>query len=273
MTTPLPTWQEADANEAAAMTDLIAAVPGPAARELGAEVRTFDCVTAIAVAATRSAFYNRVIGFGTLQRPTLPLLEEIALFYRARGTPFMVGLGGEDAEAPDIEAWLTSNCLRRERDWLVIARNGEAAPTASAAGAPRVREVAPAEGALFATTFCEGYGLPDEWAPLYEGLVGRPGWKHFFATDDDGAPIGTGSMYFTEVMVWHGNGSTVPSARGRGAHGAISSRRVETCVGACRAMTAETWSETPDLRNSSLHNHLRAGWRQLGVRRNVVCRG
>ena len=53
-----------DLNEAAALSDVIAAMPTRVARDYGACVRTFGGATAVAIPGTGTAFFNRAIGLG-----------------------------------------------------------------------------------------------------------------------------------------------------------------------------------------------------------------
>ena len=262
--------RQANANEAAALTDLVAALPEEVASRFGAETRSFGGAVALALPGTGTAFFNRVIGLGSLEEATVAALEQVHELFRASGSTFMVHLEAAE-EAAKAEAWLLEHGFVRELDWIILHRDARPLPD----GAPSlpIRLVEPDEGALFAETLCAGYGMPDEWAPIFSPLVGRRGWEHLFALGDDGAPIGTGSVFYNGRMAWHGNGSTLPAARRRGAHAALSAVRVRRCLDAgCEASSGETWSETPGRPNSSLHNHLKAGWRELAVRRNYVLR-
>lgn len=264
-----PTLHEAVANEAAAQADIVAALPPRAARELGAEVLDIEGAVAISVAATGTAFFNRVIGLGALTTTTADRIMTAVAFFRARSTPFMLHF--DDSEDYD-EFWplLADQGFTPERNWVILARDDS--PTTERPSRA-VREVRSDEATLFGATVCAGYGMPDEWAPLFSALVGRPRWEHFFALDDGSAPIATGSVFLSDRVAWHGNAGTLPRARRLGAHSSISATRVTRCAAAGLCSTGETWQEDERVRNSSLHNHLRFGWREVGVRRNAVWRG
>lgn len=263
-----PTLEDAVANEAAALTDLVSALSPRVARELGAEILDLDGAVAISIAATRTAFFNRVMGLGTLTPVTADRIKTAAAFFTARRTPFMLHFD-HDADYDEFWPRLAEQGFSRDRDWMVLVRDDS---PASERPSRVVREVRSDEASLFGTTVCAGYGMPDEWAPLFSALVGRPGWEHFFALDDDRVPIATGSVFRSDRLAWHGNAGTLPRARGLGAHASISVVRITRCADAGLCSTGETWREDERVRNASLHNHMRGGWRAVGVRRNAVWR-
>ena len=99
-----------------------------------------------------------------------------------------------------------------------------AAPAASAqASALRVERVGPEAAALVADLCRQGFGLdlPQWWA----APLGRPGWTQVVAYDGD-VPVATGGLHVGGDVGWVSATSTVPAARGRGAHAALLALRL-----------------------------------------------
>lgn len=113
--------------------------------------------------------------------------------------------------------------------------------------------------AAFAATLCAGYGMPPEWAGLYEGTAGRAGWWNYLALDGD-VPVATAALFRAGRTFWQGNSATLPSHRRRGAHTTLNRRRLADAVAAGAVLfTGESWKETPGRPNQSWRNHMRAG--------------
>lgn len=112
---------------------------------------------------------------------------------------------------------------------------------------------------MFAETFCIGYGIPDEWSPLLEGVVGRRGWRNYLAFLGN-EPVSTASSYFNGPTIWLGNASTVPAHRNRGAHRLLLSARINDAqADGATTFTAETWQAGAQQYNSAHVGHSRVG--------------
>ena len=88
--------------------------------------------------------------------------------------------------------------------------------------------------------------MPPAFAPLFAGVVGKPGWHAYLAYDGD-VPVATAGMYVTHDVAWLVMGSTLPTHRRRGAQGALLARRVEDgrALG-CRRFVTETGADDAD---------------------------
>jgi GNAT superfamily N-acetyltransferase len=256
-----------DNNEIAAMRDWLCSLAPEVARHYGAEVRMFGNALAMAVPGTDTVFYNRVIGLGGAQRASRALIRDVADFYRDLNSRFMVHVG-QQPEPPELTEWLSEEGLAPRDRWLTLYRRDEPVPDP---GSPlRLERASKDDAAGFARTLCRGYGMPDEWAPLYEGIVGRQGWRHFIAFDGD-SPVATSSVFITGRTAWCGNSGTLRSYRRRGLHTALSRFRLRDAIDAgCTLFTGETWLPEEGRRNQSLSNHQRDGWRPVYTRVNYV---
>ncbi len=102
-------------------------------------------------------------------------------------------------------------------------------------------------------------------------LAGRPEWQVFLAHDPDGAPLATGALLIDGPHAWLGMGATLPEARRRGAQQALLAARLAAARAAgCATVSVEAEAAEPGHSSPSLNNILRAGFRQLGTRRNYL---
>ncbi len=179
----------------------------------------------------------------------------------------MVHVRGDPGPA-QLTEWLSEEGLVPQGQWIALHRRDE--PVPGTGGGLRLERVGRPQAACFAQTLCRGYGLPDEWAPLYEGIVGRDRWRHFLALDG-ATPVATSSIFFNGQSAWCGNSSTLRSYRRRGLHTSLSRLRLRDGIEAgCRLFTGETWRPEQGRVNQSLRNHERDGWREIYTRVNYV---
>ncbi|WP_432251759.1 hypothetical protein [Streptomyces sp. HNM1019] len=264
--TPRARARETDANEIAALRDWLAALDPGVAAEFGVRAESFGDAFAVLAPGTETVFFNRVVGLSVLQRPSRTLVRDIADFFRGADARFMVHVP-EEAARTELPDWLGEEGLEPQGEWITLRRGADPAPPPSTD--LRVESVGPSQATHFAETLCTGYGMPDEWAPLYEGLVGRPGWRHYMAWDG-ALPVATASIFLQCARAWCGNSGTLRRYRHRGAHTALSRLRLKDGLDAgCASFTGETW-QRPGLPNQSLRNHTRDGWQEVYRRLNYV---
>ena len=259
-----------DAHEAAALADIVKALPAEVAEAFGAEIHTIDGATAPLLAATDSAFFNRVIGLGVFRPASRGGVERIAGLYKERGTTFMVHVNPYAAPSA-IPRWLAEAGLSAEPDWVTIARGAEPAGPVDT-GAFRIEPALDHQADLFATTLCGGYGMPDEWAPLWRGIVGRERWMNWLLWDGDVAAA-TGSLFVDDGQARLCNGTTLPSYRRRGIHQLFLRYRIRAGLAAgCTLFTGETWKGGAERVNPARRSHARNEIRTAYVRRNYLFR-
>lgn len=119
-------------------------------------------------------------------------------------------------------------------DEAELRRRGFGSPTrqlrlvAPAGGPPPqpacwLESVGPQGGGDVSAVSRQGSGIDEPWwwvAPL-----GSPGWTQLVVYDGD-APLATGALHVAGELAWLGAASTVPGARGRGAHTALLAHRL-----------------------------------------------
>ncbi|MFJ6571128.1 hypothetical protein ACIQNU_27310 [Streptomyces sp. NPDC091292] len=266
--------QTVDANEIAALTDWAASLDPGTAAEFGVRTELFGTALAVLAPGTETVFFNRVVGLSVLQEPSRTLVHDIADFYRDAGARCMVHTPASNPD-DELPAWLGEEGMEPQGEWITLRRGTENPPPPDTD--LRVRTVGPSDATSFAETLCTGYGMPDEWAPLYEGLVGRPGWRHYMAWDGD-LPVATASLFLHGTSVphgtsaWCGNSGTLRRYRRRGAHTALSRLRLKDGLAEGASLfTGETWQQRQRARpNQSLKNHTRDGWQEVYHRVNYV---
>jgi hypothetical protein len=260
-----------DAHEAAALADTVSALPPSVAAELGASVEEVDGATAITVAATGNAYLNRVVGLGVFAPTDRDVVRRLVERYRERDTAFLVHVSPLSRPA-QLSDWLREEGLEPEPNWVAIYRGAE--PLDAADPGFRIERAQRKDAAVFARTLCEGYGMPDEWAPLWEHVVGRERWMNWLLYDSDSElPVATGSLFVDQGRARMCNGSTLRSHRRRGIHLAFLRYRIACALDAgCTLVTGETWEGSDERPNPARRTHAHLGIRTAYVRRNYVFR-
>jgi hypothetical protein len=264
MTTP----PDVDASEIAAVTDWMAALGPQVGKSYGAELVREGGSVAVLLPGADTRFFNRVLGLGVFEPATRTLVRDIVARYRDADVRFMVHLT-ESARPESLADWLAEEGLTPQGEWITLYR--EAAPVAAPTTELRVERVGRTQAGVFARTLCSGYGMPDEWADLYVGIVGREQWVNYLAMDGD-LPVATSSIFLHPPFAWCGNSAVLREYRRRGAHTALSRIRLEDGIaGGVRTFTGETWQQVPGGRpNQSLRNHTRDGWQFCQSRTNYA---
>ena len=210
--------------------------------------------------------FNRVIGCG-VETPILPdTLRSMIERYRAAGirnfgvqaTPFAEGLHRE----------LEQQGLTARDNWTKVYHTAGTLPTPDSA--LRISVTGPGEAELHAAIVCAAFGMPPMLSGWIASIVGRPSWQHYLAWDGDQA-IGTAALFIHGEVGWLGIAGTLPTARRRGAQGALMAHRLrEGARLGCRWFVTETGEELPQRPNPSFHNMLRAGFRVGYQRANYM---
>jgi hypothetical protein len=136
----------------------------------------------------------------------------------------------------------------------------------------RIEQLGRDHAAEFARVLDEVFEKPDFLQPMFEALVGRPGWRCYGGFEGDRL-VATGFVYLRDGIAWLGAGATLPEFRRRGGQGAIMARRINEALAAgCRRIVVETTEDTPEAPNPSYHNMLRTGFQLAHLRQDYICR-
>jgi hypothetical protein len=258
-----------DMNEIAALADWVAALDAGVAAEYGAQLKQFGGAAAFAIPGAETLFFNRVIGLGTLQQTTPTIIHDLADFYRDLGSSFMLHIPKGPHQLALTEL-LSRAGFAQEGEWITLQRGTQLVPPASCN--LRLASAGRMQARSFTDTFCAGYGMPDEWAVLYDPLIGRDRWHHYLAYDGT-VPVATSSMFLNGRGAWFGNSTTLPAYRQRGLHTALSQLRLRDGIAAgCKFFTMETWQPSPGSINQSLLNHVKESWHPVYTRVNYAMR-
>ncbi len=141
----------------------------------------------------------------------------------------------------------------------------EAAPDASAVESLREGDVG-----TFARLFELGFDLPSTLRPVFESLIGTPG---FFALGArvDGALAAVGLLYVSEQVAYLAGGVTLPDYRRRGLQNRLVAARVRLAEAlGCSWIVSETGEEKPGQPQHSFRNMQRYGLTTVAVRHNYA---
>ena len=260
-----------DAHEGEALADMVCALPLDVAERLGARVERVDGATAMMVSATGNAYLNRIVGLGVEDPAREDDVRRLVDGYRDAGTSVLVHVSPH-AQPAELSDWLLDEGLEPEPNWVGVFRGPEPLPEVELDPALRIERAGPADAEVFARTLVEGYGMPDEWAPLWEHVVGRDRWRNWLVYDGD-EPVATGSLFIDGVRARMCNGAVKRSHRKRRIHVAFLRHRLAAAIGeGCTVLTGETWEGTEAKPNPARRSHDRLGIRAAYVRRNFIHR-
>jgi hypothetical protein len=256
--------------EARAWSSFYRSAPTATADALGIRVVTFGPTTALAMAGAPFPLVNRVIGLGVGAPATEGVVDELLDVYGGIGVKDFAVQIAESAGPSELARWLDERNLVAGGAWAKAYRgNG---PVSALQGPARVERASQLDVDAFGDVATRGFEMPEDFGPLFGGLVGKPDWHTYLAYDGPEA-IATGAMYVMGDVAWLGMGSTVPTHRRRGAQGSLLARRLEDGIDlGCRWFVTETGAEDPDRPNASLRNMLRAGFEVAYLRRNYTPR-
>lgn len=227
--------------------------------------------TLLSVLAMPSPTMNRVVGLPGGQPLADETLAQIRQFFRQRGIPrFWLHAWNTPDSAVLHDSLLAHGCTRRGA-WgqfeLALAGLSPPAP----ASCLNIRLATADEYGLAGQILSDSFGMP-LLTPWMAGLAGRPAWQVFFACDEDGTPVATGTLLIDGAQAWFGMGGTLTAARGRGAQQALLAARLAAARAAgCVMASVEAEAAEPGEHSISLNNILRAGFRQVGTRQNYLC--
>jgi len=198
------------------------------------------------------------VGWG-LDAPADPAdLENFVARYRAAGLSRFGAQLSPAAKPPHIGQWLVEAGLKRRDNWSKVYRTAGEIPRI--ATDLRVEPIGRSFAPRFASIACTSFGMPAHLEPWVAALVGRAGWHHYLAFDGQ-EPVASAALFVSGEIGWLGIAGTLPSARRRGAQGALMERRLRdgSAIG-CRWFVTETGEDTPQQPNPSYHNMLRLGF-------------
>jgi len=255
-------------TDVAAYRDLWRAAPAELVARRGIAHRELAGGVWLGCAALSGApILNHVLGAGVAAPAGEAELDAIQGFYDALDVAYSVAI---DRDADGLGPMLERRGFTSSRPWMTFRRDARtAAPpaptelTVEEAGAGR----AEAFGAVVAAAF----DMPDDFASWMGALVGRPGWTTLLALDGD-RPVGAAALFVRGDAGWLGMGATLPSARGRGAQGALFAERLRrvAALGLREAITETGAPVEGEAPGPSYRNMLRYGFEERALRPNLL---
>jgi len=253
--------------EASEMEELVDSMPARVVAEHDVRLERLGSAVALAVRRWDVPMLNRVVGIGLKGPVTEGVLDAVDHLYRAASVRYMVQVA-PGAKPDALPEWLEARNLPRKDNWAKLIRGNQA--PASIETDLRVERVGPEYAEAVARIVAAGFELPDPCANLLTGLVGRAGWHHYLAFDEE-VPVACGALFVRDGMGWLDYGATLESHRRRGAQGAIMARRVRDALDlGCRHLGAAAEEDSEDRPNPSYHNMLRTGFRLAFLRPNYI---
>lgn len=255
-------------GEAEAYADFYRAAPADFAARHGVRVERSGSAVAIILPGLDAMLFNRVMGLGVMEPATAAQVEDLAAIYQRAGIHNWAVQLSPAAQPSALPMWLAQCGLVRRDDWPKMIRGVEPPPVIPTD--LRVEHIGAEYAPAFAQVLCEGFGMPEFLGLWAQATIGRAGWQHYLAFDDD-KPIATGALFVRDDIGWLGLAATLPSHRGRGAQGAIMARRIRDGIAlGCQWLMTETGADTPEHPNPSYHNMLRAGFKLAYRRANYM---
>lgn len=260
--------ERAEAIEACAWADLVAAAPDEARQAAGLAVEAIGRARVISATGLDGVFFNRAIG---LRGDDLGAIRQALRHYEARGIArYFLHLGPAARDLRVGELLRSYGIERYRRAWDKFIRDARRpAPDRATDLVFRRATEADAEacGALVASAF----DLEARTAPLFAAAVGRPGWHVVIGRAPDephGEPLTLGALFVDGGLGYLAFGATAPAYRGRGGQGATMAWRIrEAAARGCRWLTTETGEPVPDEPSPSHGNMRRCGF-EIAQRRD-----
>lgn len=241
-------------TEAAAYADLFRSAPS----HLGLEVDESSAGVTLLAPAFDVLILNRTIGLGVESPPTRADVTRIVRRHRDAGTRQCGVQLSPDARPAELAGWIGEEGLVARDAWTKVHRGRE--PVPSAPTDLRVGPIGQPEAEIFGVLACQGFGMPSVLAPMLSASVGRAGWHHYMAWDDD-QPAAVAAMYVQDNVGWLGIAATLPPFRGRGGQSALMATRIRDGIRlGCQMFVTETGQEHPDRPNPSFQNMMNAGF-------------
>lgn len=252
-----------------ALSDQYRAATTETVEQCGVVVREMGVGTLLAATRLGIVELNRLLGVGLTRTPSEAELAEMVQAFEEVGAPrYMVPVPPTEANR-DVGRRLEDLGLRHYYNWMRLTREVTDLPVI-APSSVTVARTGPADADTFTKILAEAFGFSPAIAPLAGAVIGRPGWHHYLAYEDD-EPIGTAAMFVSGAWAWFGFAATVASHRGRGAQTSLVTRRLRDAASeGCRWVSVETMEQTPERDVPSFRNLTRLGFSVAYRRPNYV---
>jgi GNAT superfamily N-acetyltransferase len=271
-----PTMAEAarlaEPVEVAAWADFCGNAPADVIEEAGVGTLRVGDVLASRASKYDVVAINRVCGLGVAVPATEAALDRMLSVYVSDPPARVAVQVCPTAEPAALTGWLQARGFEFLNNWVRLCARVELLPAERESGAIHIERVDAAGAASFGRICADAFGWPAVFGRWTSSIVGRPGWQNFMAFEN-GAPIGTGSLYTTGSVGWLGMAATHAAFRRRGSQSALLHRRFRVAreLG-CEWLVVETAEDRPDKPAQSYRNLRRLGFEAAYLRANWIQR-
>lgn len=262
--------RRADAVEAAAYGDLVAAAPADFARAAGLRTSVIAGATLLIAPGIPDTTFNRAIGLGVHRRAAEADLDDVITQFREAGCKNFWIHANPFATPDALPRWLQARGFAppSRRSWAKMMRGGE--PPPEFGDAPDVGVARPAEEAGAVEAIRGAFGMPSAFGAWFTALAHRPRWR-LYAARDGSRVVGGAFLYVHGAEAWLGAAGVLKEFRGRGAHRALMALRIrEAGAAGCNEVHTETGESIGDEPNPSLANMRRCGFSCVCSRLNYA---
>ena len=260
----------ADAIEASAFADMIAAAPAELVRALGLRSTTVGGATLLIAPGIPDIQFNRAIGLGVFAAATEAGLDAVIGAFREAGSKKFWIHWNPHATPASVPQWLAARGFAppERRSWAKVARGVEAPPEFRTS--LEVRGARPGEETAAGEAIAGAFGLPPSFAPWLASLALRQRWRLYVALAN-ARVAGGGYLYLEGRDAWLGAAGVLKEYRGRGGHLGLMALRIRdaAAVGCARIFT-ETGEPVANEPNPSLANMKRCGFKRVCSRLNYA---
>jgi hypothetical protein len=255
-------------GEAEAWSNYYLCAPPEFAQHYRVEAKKIGSVWVTMIPEVDWAFLNRIVVLGVVATATESELDEaISLLHDAGCQNYTVQLCPL-AQPAQVTEWLEVRGFTKSRNWAKMYRGNE--PALEFSTDLRIELICPELADSFSDVALAAFEIPSEFRPLFNGIIGKPGWRHYVAFDEE-QPVATGALFVRENIGWLGFGSTLASHRKRSGQSAMFARRIQNGLDlGCKWFVTETGEDTPENPNPSYRNMLRSGFKLAYLRPNYV---
>jgi hypothetical protein len=252
-----------------AFLDVYGACEPPLADAAGIRIEPLGHATLLAASHVDVLALNRVIGLGVGGPLVDGELDAVIGAMRAAGSPrFFLPVPPVDG-APAIVATLEGAGIRHYNNWMRLWRGLDDVAPEDVPGLD-VRRVGSGAAAVFAEIVAGAFGYPPVIASLPAQTLGRDGWSHYLAFEED-TPVAAAAMFVSGDAAWFGFAATRAEYRRRGAQRALILRRMRDAAEAgCRWVSVETAEDTVQRDAPSFRNMQRLGFEVAYARPNYL---
>jgi len=255
--------------DAEAWADLLAAAPADFAKQFELRHARFGQAVVGVTGAFDVLTMNRVVGVSSPEGiPPKDLDEIVAIYEGAQSRRYAVQVCPV-AQSPQFVSALKDHDFTLFNHWTKLSRPVHRAIPESE-HVLRVERIGPERAEEFAAISVPAFGWPLPTKRWVAALVGRPGWLHYMAFEDE-TPVGTGALHVNDGIGWMGFAATDPGHRKHGAQSSLIAQRLRDAVDlGCKQLVVETAQDTPEKPNPSTHNLRRFGFEVAYERPNYV---